>query len=128
MALKVTVEQRQKVEFVVFLSGEIDSQTYTELEAALKPLLITSTKVLIINMAEVTYISSMGISIILSTKKAIEQKKSSFIMTNLQPQIKLAFDIIKALGDMHVFQNIDEADEYLAEMERKEIEKQGGSS
>jgi len=123
MSLKVLVDKRQEGEFVVSLSGLLDSQTYAELGEKLKPNLVSSTKLLMLNMAEVSYISSMGISTILHAKKFIEHGGNHFIMINLQPQIKLAFDIINALADMHVFQNIEEADTYLAAMERKEIEK-----
>jgi len=123
MELVITFTKRQEGEYIAALSGSLDSQTYTELEEKLKAVLVPSTKILIINMSELSYISSMGISTILHAKKFIEQQGGAFIMINLQPQIKLAFDIIKALGDMQVFQSIAEADAYLSAMERKEVEK-----
>lgn len=123
MDLVITLTKRQEGEYIVGLSGSLDSQTYTQLEDKLKAVLVSSTKVLIMNMSELSYISSMGISTLLRAKKSIEQPGGAFIMINLQPQIKLAFDIIKALGDMQVFQSIAEADAYLSAMERKEIEK-----
>ena len=124
MGLKVAVEKRGEGDFVVSPSGSIDTQTYAEFEAELKSLLVSSTRVLMINMAEVTYISSMGISTILNAKKFIQQHGANFIMTNLQPQIKLAFEIINALSDMRIFQSVSEADAYLTAIERKEMEKQ----
>ena len=126
MVLNIAVEKRQEGDFLLSLNGSIDSQSYMELEARLKPLLVSSTKVLMLNMAEVSYISSMGISTILSAKKFIEQRNGTFIMTDLQPQIKLAFEIINALSNMRVFQSVAEADAYLTAVERKEIEKQQG--
>ncbi len=123
MDLVITIIKRQEGEYIVGLSGSLDSQTYTQLEDKLKVVLVASTKVLIMNMSDLSYISSMGISTLLRAKKGIEQQGGAFIMINLQPQIKLAFDIIKALGDMQVFQNIAEADAYLSAMESKEIEK-----
>ncbi len=123
MDLVITIIKRQEGEYIVGLSGSLDSQTYTQLEDKLKVVLVSSTKVLIMNMSDLSYISSMGISTLLRAKKSIEQQGGAFIMINLQPQIKLAFDIIKALGDMQVFQSIAEADAYLSAMERKEIEK-----
>jgi anti-anti-sigma factor len=113
--------------FAASIFGSIDSVTYVELEKAIQPFLIPSTKVLIFNMQGVTYVSSMGIAAVLKTRKAIEQNKGNFIMINLQPQIKAVFEIIKALPDMRVFESMKEADEYLTQIQRKEIEKQKGN-
>lgn len=124
MTLSTVVEKRQEGDFLVSLNGSIDSQSYMELESKLKPLLLSSTKVLMLNMRDVSYISSMGISTILSAKKFVTQCSNTFIMTDLQPQIKLAFEIINALSDMRVFQSVAEADAYLMAVEGKEIEKQ----
>jgi len=126
MGLDVVVEKRQEGDFLVSLAGSIDSQSYLELESKLRPILVSTTKVLMLNMRDVSYISSMGISTILSAKKFIEQRNGTFIMTDLQPQIKLAFEIINALSNMRVFQSVAEADAYLTAVERKEIEKQQG--
>ncbi|MFH0738334.1 MAG: STAS domain-containing protein [Candidatus Omnitrophota bacterium] len=126
MTLEVNVDKKGEGTFAVSCSGPIDSITHKELEKTLAPFLIPSTKVLILNMEGVTYISSMGISVVLKTKKAIEENKGSFIMTNLQPQIKVVFEIIKALPNMRIFESMEEADEYLSQIQRKEIEKRKG--
>ena len=127
MILEVKVDKKGEGAFAVSCFGSLDSITYKELEKTLAPLLVSTTKVLIFNMEGVTYISSMGISVILKTKKSIEENKGSFIMTNLQPQIKVVFEIIKALPNMRVFENMEETDDYLAQIQRKEIEKRKGS-
>lgn len=123
MTLEVNVDKKGEGTFAVSCFGSVDSITYRELEKTLAPFLIPSTKVLILNMEGVTYISSMGISVVLKTKKAIEENKGSFIMTNLQPQIRVVFEIIKALPNMRIFESMEEADEYLSQIQRKEIEK-----
>jgi anti-sigma B factor antagonist len=127
MILEVNVDKKGEGTFVVSSFGSIDSITYKELEKTLVPLLVSTTKVIIFNMEGVSYISSMGISVILKTKKAVEENGGSFIMTNLQPQIKAVFEVIKALPNMRVFESLKEADEYLSQIQRKEIEKRRGS-
>ena len=127
MTLTVNVDKKGEGAFVVFPFGSIDSITYKELENKVLPLLVSTTKVLMLNMEGVSYISSMGISVILKTKKAVEENGGSFIMTNLQPQIKVVFEVIKALPNMRVFESMEEADEYLSHIQRKEIEKGKGS-
>ena len=127
MALAIKVEERQKGEFLVSLSGSIDLLTYTSLEDKLRPSLTSSTRALILNMEGVVYVSSMAISVIFKTRKYIEELGGYFLMANLQPQVKAVFDIIKALPAMRVFESMEEADRYFAEIQRKEIEKHKGS-
>jgi anti-sigma B factor antagonist len=123
MMLEVNVDKKGEGTFVVSSFGSIDSITYKELEKTMAPLLVSTTKVVVLNMEGVSYISSMGISVILKTKKVVEENGGSFIMTNLQPQIKAVFEVIKALPNMRVFESLKEADEYLSQIQRKEIEK-----
>ncbi len=128
MKLTVNVDRKGEGAFVAFLSGSLDTITYKELEKTIEPFLVPATKVLIFNMEGLTYISSMGISVLIKTKKAIEEQGGSFIMTNLQPQIKVVFEVIKALPNMRVFESIEEADEYLSQIQRKEIERRQGEA
>ena len=123
MALKINVDKAKEGVFVVSAAGSIDTETSAEMEKTLSPILAIA-KAIVLNMEGVDYISSMGISVIFNSKKAIEAKGGSFLMTNLQPQIKRTFEIINALPKMCVFGSLQEADAYLLTMQRKEIEKQ----
>ena len=127
MPIKVSVVKKEEGVFVVSPFGSIDSSNYKDLEQKIVPFLAVSTKVLVLNMSAVSYISSLGIGVILVAKKVIEEQGSSFMVVNLQPQIKLAFEIIKAIPNMRVFENLEEADKYLSEMQKKEIERRKGS-
>ncbi|MFH0838626.1 MAG: STAS domain-containing protein [Candidatus Omnitrophota bacterium] len=122
MALDIQVQKKDKGVYIVSLAGNLDSATFQELEQKLKPILITSTKALMLNLEKLTYISSMGVSVILKAKKAMEEQKSDFAMMNLQPQIKRVFEIINALPSVRVFENMEEADAYLDEMQRRVLE------
>lgn len=123
MALKIDVDKSIEGAFVVSVSGEINTETSVEMEKTLNPILAIA-KSIVLNMEDVDYISSMGISVIFKAKKAMEAKQGSFVMTSLQPQIKRTFEIINALPKMCVFGSMQEADDYLLSMQRKEIEKQ----
>lgn len=122
--LEVTIEKKQEGIYLVRPNGRIDSETYTLLEEKIKPLLVPSTKAAILDMAKVFYISSAGLATIFNAKKIIESNKGALVLTNLQPQIKKVFEVIKALPPQNIFKNIEEADNYLSAIQRKEIEKQ----
>ena len=119
MPLSVNIVDKPGGVIVVSPIGAIDSETYEQLLKKIQPLLITSTKVLMFNMERVNYISSMGIGVIFKAKKFVEDNHGTFMMANLTPQIKTVFDIINALPSMRVFESVEEADAYLAEMQRR---------
>ena len=123
MTLKVDIRKRQGDTCLVKLEGRLDTDTYIDCQEKIKPLLTPSTKVLMIDMGALSYISSAGLSAIFNAKKAIEANNGKFIMVNLQPQIKKVFEIVKALPTESIFENMEEADNYLDAMQRKEIEK-----
>ena len=123
MALKVNVEKRKEDIYVVKANGHIDTDTYLQFEEKIKPMLNASTKALILDMTDVSYISSAGLTVIFNAKKVIEENKGNFIVTNLQPQIKKVFDIVRALPKESVFVSMEEVDSYLDNIQQSEIEK-----
>jgi len=124
MSLHVKVSKQREGYFVVTFNGRLDSQTSAEGEAKLAPLLTGVAKVVLLDMTFLDYISSMGLRLILKTRKALEALNSRLIMSNLQPQIAKVFEIAKALPPQAIFASVAEADRYFDMIQRKELEKQ----
>lgn len=76
------------------------------------------------DLAELRFLDSTGISVLLKTRKSIEGNGGSVFITNMQPQIRKVFDIVKALPGTSVFQSMKEMDEYLKGIQEK-IEEEG---
>ncbi|MBM3250360.1 MAG: STAS domain-containing protein [Candidatus Omnitrophica bacterium] len=127
MSLKVVINKREFGVFDVSCIGPVDTSTYETLEKEVKPVLDMFPKVIVLNMEGVNYISSMGISAIIKIKKSLDETKGSLIVTNLQPQVKKVFDVIKALPTGGIFTSIAEVDAYLDRIQREELEKGEGS-
>ena len=123
MGLSIDVEKKQNNTYVVSPKGDIDSETYLKFQQKVKPVLELSPRVIIIDMGDVKYISSLGIGVILSTKKSLEKDSRIFMMINLTPSVKKVFDVVSAIPDMNIFSNQKEADNYLMKLQQKEIEK-----
>jgi len=123
MPLQIKIERKGKGEFVIVPQGQIDSMTYQDFDAKIDSVLGACNRALIINMGGVDYITSNGLGIIFKVKDLMEKKGGKFIMTGLQPQVQEVFKIIKALPSMSVFASLEEADAYLTEIQRQEIEK-----
>jgi len=123
MELDVRVRKRKEGVFVVEIVGSIDSTSYEELENKLKPLLTASTKVVVLDMTGVDYVSSSGFSVIYRAKTSIEKSGGALVMTNLQSHIKKVFDIMKVLSGMAVLPSMDDADVFLSNAKKRENKK-----
>ena len=113
MSLEVKVNERSKSIFKVAIQGSIDSENCPKLEAEMDSLLAQSPEVVIIDLEGVTYITSMGLSLMVKTEKNIKDKGKTLLVINIPPQIQKVFDVIAALPSMRIFKNIEEADAYL---------------
>lgn len=125
MALDVKVLKKKDYVYTVELKGSIDSGTHQELESELKELIDDEkTKAVVLDMAGVTYISSIGIKAVIWAKKSLEEKSATFAMSNLPPQIKKVFDVMKILPIIDVFDDMPEADKYIDQVIKEEVNKQ----
>jgi len=128
VALSINIEKKSEGVYLVNLSGRVDSDTYARLDDKVKPILVPSTKILILDMTRINYISSAGLAVIFQMKKYIEQRSGSFIIAGLQPQVKKVFDVVKALPSENIFESQAEIDSYLDFIQKKELKKGKGSN
>ena len=89
MTLLVSSRQKALGAYVVTLTGELNGKTYPALENKLDQLLEERPTVIVLDMAEVNYLSSAGIRVILKTKKMLTAYNGRLVFMNLQPQIKI---------------------------------------
>lgn len=119
MSLKVTSREKTIGTFIVKPSGTLDTNTHQILDNRINMLLDVSPKMIVFDMEELEYISSMGVRSVARAKKELKKIKGEVVLLNLKPQIQKVFDIIKALPKEQIFNNIKELDEYLDLMQKK---------
>ena len=124
MSLNVLVSSKKTGVYVVKPEGRLDSETYSVLEKKIDSLMESATRVLILDMSDLDYISSAGVRVVFKAKKALNASGGELMMANLKPQIRKVFEIINALPSISVFKNIKEADAYLDTIQKKEMEKE----
>ncbi len=123
MSLTVSSVEKQPGVFIVSAFGSLDTNTHQILEKKMDFLMTNgAAKVITLDMKDVEYISSMGVRVILKTKKELSKKGGVFLIAHVQPQIKRVFEIINALPSLQIFASIEELDDYLAEMQRQVID------
>jgi anti-sigma B factor antagonist len=123
MPLKTKITKKKDYAYFVELEGSIDSDTHSELERELAEIINKETKAVIFDMAKVNYISSIGIKVVIDTKKSLGKNNASFAMINLQPQIKKVFDAMKILPMFDIFDDMPEADKYIDQIIAEELSK-----
>ncbi len=123
MSLTVSSVEKQPGIFIVSAFGSLDTNTHQILEKKMDFLITNgAAKVITLDMKDVEYISSMGVRVILKTKKELSKKGGVFLIAHVQPQIKRVFEIINALPSLQIFASIEELDDYLAEMQRQVLD------
>jgi len=125
MALNIKVTKKRDFVYLVELKGSLDTDTHKQLEDELKEIIDAKAKAVILDMGGVSYISSIGVKVVIWAKKALEGKSATFTMVNLQPQIKKVFDVMKILPMLDIFEDIEEADKYINQVIKDELSKQG---
>lgn len=120
--MKVSVMRDRNVRATVSISGSIDGSTAEALKAELKQFMTNPPQSLVFDLAGVDFVSSAGIGLLVTTKASLLKQKCEVAMVNLQPQILKAFEIMRLLPSLNVFQNVKELDTYLAKMQRRVIE------
>jgi len=122
--LGVAIEKKVEGSFLVRLRGRLDSDTYRVLEQKVKSILLPTTKLIILDMEKISYVSSAGLAVIFHIKKFIEAKDGSLIIASLQPQVKKVMDIVKALPKENIFEDREELDKYLDYIQKKTLKKE----
>lgn len=124
MSLGIKVIKKRDYVYTVELKGSLDTETHQQLKAELSEIIDGKTKAVIMDMGSLSYISSAGVGILVWAEKELKRKYATFTMVNLQPQIKKVLDALKVLPMVSIFQDMPEADKYIDQIIKEEIEKQ----
>jgi anti-anti-sigma factor len=119
MPLKVTVEEKSDVFYTIRPEGSIDANTHTILGTQVDAILAKSPQVIVFDMKDVHYVSSAGISVVLTASKSMKTKGGNVLLVNVPPQIRKVFDIVQALPPQQIFASVEELDRYLTMIQRR---------
>lgn len=119
--MQLTIRTKQTGPGVITLTprGPIDANTHPLLDQAVGRVLPEPIKMLVLDMEGVDFVSSAGIGSLVKAKKSIKSKGGDLALTNLQPQIKKAIEIMQLLPTLGVFESRAELDEYLGKIQRQ---------
>ena len=94
-------EQKSGEWAIIGITGRLDTTTYPLLEKKLMGLIEQNQDKILVECAEMDYVSSSGLRILLMALKKITQMKGRFVLTGLQDNIREIFEIS---GFMTIFE------------------------
>ncbi|NQV33534.1 MAG: STAS domain-containing protein [Phycisphaeraceae bacterium] len=122
MSLTISKTKSQSSAAIFVLKGELNNQTSGQLNQAISNMLDAPATTLVLDMKEISFISSTGIGVIVKTRNTLKQKGSDLTMVNIQPQVKRVFDIMQLTPILKVCENQEELDTYLTTIQNRIIE------
>ncbi len=92
------------------------------LESRLELIFEGTPRLIVFDMKELDYISSMGVRVVLQTQKKMKSLSGSSRLMNLKSPVEKVFEIINALSSDQVFSSEQEMDYYLDKIQKKVVE------
>jgi anti-anti-sigma factor len=117
MALKVKAWEEQSGVFIIRPEGELVINNHELFEREVKAVLSKEPATIIFDLADVDYISSMGLRTLLVAHKKMMKLEGRLFLANLQPQVKKILDIVNAFPVEQIFSNSDEMTHFLGQLE-----------
>mgnify|MGYP000893505469 CR=1 FL=1 len=117
--LNMTVENEPGQRVRVCLIGRLNTETYAQCEDRLRPVLEGDTHVLVFDLAQLEYLSSMGLRVLMKATKVLAARGGRCVLTRPQPAIRAVIDIANALPSETIFASDEEADHYLDVIQRR---------
>ena len=97
--MKTTIQELDG-RLVAVLTGELDTASAAETEAALKPLFESTGKDLVIDCSNLEYIASSGIRILVNLLKTAKAKGDQVVLKNVNEVIR---DVLELTGFVSYF-------------------------
>jgi anti-sigma B factor antagonist len=94
---------------IVSVSGRIDATTSKDLESILNELVGQNRSVIVLDLDGVTYISSVGLRVLLATQKKVRTKKGGVRLVSLQPFVREVFEMTGFNRLFSIYPNQSEA-------------------
>ncbi|ADO76575.1 STAS domain-containing protein [Halanaerobium praevalens] len=106
--LKISLEANKAV---IKFEGEVNFENSNQLKEKVKAELITNEEVdvLIIDLAQVSYLDSSGVGLLLSLFKFMQKRDGSLKVVNPNAKLKRVFDVTKMREIIPVFTDLDKA-------------------
>ncbi|MBD3180135.1 MAG: anti-sigma factor antagonist [Candidatus Latescibacteria bacterium] len=113
----VTIEESSYSDDIILLkvSGHLDSSSTARLEEALRKLhREDGARNLIVDLEDVSYISSGGWGLFVGRVKSLREKKADVVLVGMNPEVYDVFELLGFQDILMQYQTLEEASDYLS--------------
>ena len=107
--LDYTVENLDNGRAVFRLSGRLDANTASTLKDALKAAAADYATHVVLDLANLGFMDSSGLSAVVSGFKAVREKNGGLALTNVGPQVKVALELTRLDQIIPIFADVPSA-------------------
>jgi anti-sigma B factor antagonist len=94
---------------VLPLDGEIDLHVSPRIAASLNQMIVTKPKKLVVDMAQVSYIDSSGLAVLIEGMQNVAAYGGKFSLAGLQDGVRPIFEIARLDQVFKIFPTVDDA-------------------
>jgi anti-sigma B factor antagonist len=106
----LTLEERDAANaHVLAVAGKIDARTMGDFEGGIRAVMDAGHRNIVIDFAEVPFISSAGLGILMSVIEEIRDGGGDLVMARVQPEVYRIFDMLEFTTLFKFFDAVDEA-------------------
>jgi anti-sigma B factor antagonist len=106
--MEITTSQYKRCDLVKAV-GRIDSNTAPDLEKHFNDILDNGKSGIVFDMAEVDFISSRGLWVLLETQKACKKDKGKLVLVNVSENMQQSLDLAGVKHFIEIFDDLTEA-------------------
>src|SRR5438128_3901982 len=94
---------------VLPLEGEIDLHVSPEVAESLRTMTAEKPKVLVVDLAKVTYLDSSGLAVLIEGMQNVQEYGGKFALANVQEGVQHIFEIARLDQVFQIFPDVDSA-------------------
>lgn len=95
---------------VVYLSGRLDVHLSADVEKEINKIINNEpTCHLLLNLADVEYMSSSGLRIFVSTMRILKESKRKLALCNMNSAVKKIFEVVELMDMFDIYETEEEA-------------------
>ena len=94
---------------IISLQGQVNSANAATVETEVLSVLQKGAKNVLLNMSELSYISSAGLRVVLVLAKRLKQAGGKLVIYGMQPHVQEVFDISGFMAILNVVASRDDA-------------------
>jgi anti-anti-sigma factor len=102
-------KRKEKTATVVSVKGRLDAVSSPGFEKELAALIAEGERFLVVDFAEVDYISSAGLRSILATTKKLKEKEGKLFLAALKDVVKEVFEISGFASIIPIYESVESA-------------------